>query len=120
MHPFGALIRPGKTRALIEVLSQVGGPLRQQFAESRRRVGITEERVWVIPTVIGDFAVGFFRSEDPHAIAFLQYSDDEFDLWFAKQLGEALAVPPDEVYTSMVTEPFAFGWVDGGSVGHGA
>lgn len=100
LHPFGALIRPGKTLALIEALTVATGARRQELLASRQRVGVTRECVWIIPTVIGDFAVGFFESEDSDAIALFQYSDDDFDVWFSEQLVEALAAPADDVYTT--------------------
>jgi hypothetical protein len=110
-HPFGALIRPGKTSQLIEILRAATGPLGPRLATSRRRVGVSRECVWIIPTVIGDFVVGFFESVDPDAIALLQFSDDDFDIWFGEQLQEALAEPGDGIYTTF-QRVLAFEWRD--------
>jgi hypothetical protein len=111
-HPFGALIRPGKTSQLIQTLRAATGPLRPRLAASRRRVGVSRECVWIVPTVIGDFVVGFFESDDPDAIALLQFSDDDFDVWFGEQLEESLAEPADGVYTTF-QRVLAFEWRDG-------
>ena len=89
-HAFSALIRPGKTAALQEVLDALSGRLQPAFEESRRRVGITRESVWIVSTVVGDVAVGFFEADDPNAIASLQYTDDPFDRWFEEQLSDIL------------------------------
>ena len=110
-HPFGALIRPGRTKDLMETLTRASGPLAAQMSESRRRVGITRECVWIVPTVIGDFAVGFFEADDPRAMSLLQFSDDDFDVWFGAEITEALAEPGDGVFTAF-DRVLAFEWSD--------
>lgn len=51
--------------------------------ESRRRLGITRESVWVQPTSEGDVAVVLLEAEDlGTALAGLGSSDLPFDEWF--------------------------------------
>jgi hypothetical protein len=93
-YPFGGLVRTGRTRVIREMLDASAGPLRESFAESRRRVGVAYECVWIIATPFGDVVVGIFESDDPHALSYLQYSDDQFDVWFVKQVEDSM-VPTD-------------------------
>ncbi len=65
------------------MLSCWHGDRRSDHSESRRRLGITRESVWIQPTSEGDVAVVLLEAEHlGTALAALGTSDLPFDQWF--------------------------------------
>lgn len=59
------------------------GDRREQHAESRRRLGITRESVWIQSTPAGELAVVVLEGPDlGAALDGLANSTSEFDVWF--------------------------------------
>jgi hypothetical protein len=73
-------------------LQELSGPRREEYAESRRRLGVSAERVWLAPKRFGGgVAVVRIESEDPGwalgwALRELAASDDPFDSWYRTQI----------------------------------
>jgi hypothetical protein len=73
-------------------LQELSGPRREEYAESRRRLGVSVERVWLAPKRFGGgVAVVRIESEDPGwalewALRELAASDDPFDSWYRTQM----------------------------------
>lgn len=75
---------PGKTEAdRAALIACWTGDRQAGFAESRRRLGITRETVWIQSTPMGDVAVVHIDADDlGAAVGGLATSDHPFDLWF--------------------------------------
>jgi hypothetical protein len=64
---FALPILPGQeelARSLGEVVSGSGG-LREEYEESRKKLGIREEKVWIQRTPIGASIIVYWETEDP-------------------------------------------------------
>ncbi len=78
-------------RRLVQELS---GPRHGEYAQSRRRLGISAESVWLAPRRSGGgVAVVCVESEDPdwtpeRALRGFAASDDPFDSWYRARMGE--------------------------------
>ncbi|MFN2581228.1 MAG: hypothetical protein ABR498_00600 [Candidatus Dormibacteria bacterium] len=104
---------PGKT------LEDLRGPGKRfeaepdAWAESRRRVGVTLERVYFQETPMGNFIIAYVESSRPLAdvLSGPGRSDLEIDRWFAEQVKELhgvdLSQPPQGPAPEQVGE-----WVD--------
>ena len=88
---FAAPLLPGTSSSdREEMLSCWHGERSEEYAESRRRHGISRESVWIQGTPGGDVAVVLIESADlARAMLGLATSDDPFDVWFR---GHLLAV----------------------------
>ena len=80
-----------------------------EYAESRRRLGITKELIWLAQTPHGDLAVVYLEAPDPeHVLVQLGASDLPFDRWLRKQWRELhgldLAQPPSVPANELVLE----------------
>jgi hypothetical protein len=104
---FAAPILPGQTEAWKAAALEMAGPREREFADSRRRMGITREVVSLQETPDGDFVVVCLEADDPNGVIPAYMSSDEpFDRWFAetvlvgvhgmKRSGEG--PPPNQVY----------------------
>ena len=60
-------ILPGQEEVVRRIGEAVSGQgeLREAYEESRRRLGISEERVWVQRTPIGQALVVYWDTDDP-------------------------------------------------------
>ena len=69
-------------------LQELSGSRYEEYAESRRRLGISAESVWLVPKRSGGgVAVVFFEAEDPErALRELAASDAPFDTWYGTQM----------------------------------
>jgi hypothetical protein len=96
---FALPIQPGKTDAARAFLGELEGQRKGQYGASEKRLQITRE-VWAIQqSPMGDLFVVYFQSNDiGGALTQFVGSQDEFDLWFKKQVKDAtgvdLSVPP--------------------------
>jgi hypothetical protein len=75
-------------------LQELSGPRHGEYTESRRRLGISAEFIWLAPRRLGGgTAVVYLEAEDLHwtpgrALRELAASDDPFDSWFRAQMRE--------------------------------
>jgi hypothetical protein len=75
-------------------LQELSGPGFEEYAESRRRLGIFAESVWFAPKPSGGgIAVVWLKAEDPERslnelVAELAASETSFDSWFRREMHE--------------------------------
>lgn len=102
-------ILPGKTDDWRRWISEVNGPRRDEFMESRRSLGI-RERTFLQSTPMGDLVIVTLEGSDPVA-AFQEFgrATDPFSVWFREHvqelhgfdLAEVMAGPmPEQVLDS--------------------
>ena len=58
-------ILPGQEEVERRIGEAVSGELREEYEESRKRLGISEEKIWVQRTPIGQALVVYWDTEDP-------------------------------------------------------
>src|SRR3712207_1715016 len=82
---FALPILPGQeylVRSWGEAISGSGG-LREEYEESRKRVGIREEKVWVQRTPVGASMIVYWETDDPQrTLREIADSQDEVDRRF--------------------------------------
>lgn len=84
---FAAPILPGRSEVWRRVLQEMIELHRSEYEQSRRRLGISGERVWVAETVNGHVAVIAVVAASPaQVLAQLASSDLPFDRWYREQL----------------------------------
>ena len=78
---FSLPILPGQeevVRRLGEAVSE-SGELREEYEETRRKLGIREEKVWMQRTPIGQAMIVYWETDDPQrALREIANSQDEF------------------------------------------
>ena len=69
-------------------LQELSGPRYEEYAESRRRLGILVESVWLAPKPSGGgVAVVYLEAEDPErALRELAASEAPFDWWYGMEM----------------------------------
>ena len=69
-------------------LQELSGPRYEEYAQSRRSLGILAEFVWLAPKPSGGgVAVVFLEAEDPErALRELAASETPFDSWYGKEM----------------------------------
>jgi hypothetical protein len=69
-------------------LQELSGPRYEQYAQSRRSLGILAESVWFAPKPPGGgVAIVYLEAEDPErALRELAASDAPFDTWYGTQM----------------------------------
>jgi len=75
-------ILPGQENLVRSFAQTVLGSaeLREGYEESRKRLGISEEKVWIQSTPIGQSIVVYWETEDPqHTLREMANSQDEVD-----------------------------------------
>ncbi len=84
---FVVTILPGRTQEAIQIVRQMQGARQNEHTESRRRLGVIEERVWIQHTPDRDLAIFYLEAEHPERVfQALATSQDPFDLWLRDQL----------------------------------
>jgi hypothetical protein len=84
---FAVPILPGRTEEAKQLAQQLQGPGCQAHEESRRRLGITEEQIWIQPMTQGDLALFYLEAEHPDQVfPGLASSADPVDLWLRNEL----------------------------------
>jgi hypothetical protein len=84
---FAVPILPGRTEEAKQLAQQLQGPGRQAHEESRHRLGITEEQIWIQPMTQGDLALLYLEAEHPDRVfPGLASLPDPVDLWLRDQL----------------------------------
>ena len=81
-------IREGQTEAWRSAIIELTGPRYDEYAASRKRMGVTSQTTFLQRTPMGDFAVIHLTGPDVHAI-FHQMSESK-DPWDAKWRGLTL------------------------------
>ena len=80
-------ILPGKTQALKSYSKEMTGPRKEAMKASRKRLGLTTERVWLQQTPMGDFAVVYWEAKDIGKVfEGAMTSKDPFDQWFREKI----------------------------------
>ena len=69
-------------------LQELSGPRYEEYAQSRRRLGVSAESVWLAPKPSGGgVAVIYLEAEDPEGVLReLAASDTPFDSWYGTQM----------------------------------
>lgn len=84
---FAAPILPGKSENWRRWLQEIMELRRSQYEESRRRLGITDERVWIAETVNGNVVIIAVVAAHPEQLLLqIATSDLPFDRWYREQL----------------------------------
>jgi hypothetical protein len=109
---FALPVLPGQEdiiRRMSEVVSG-SGELREAYEESRRNLGITEEKVWLQRTPIGHTVIVYWETEDPQrTLREMAASQDEFDKQF-RQMIETAAPALDLTKEQPLSNELLFGW----------
>jgi hypothetical protein len=109
---FALPILPGQddvVRRMGESVSE-SGELRKAYEESRKRLGITEEKVWVQRTPIGQSMIVYWETEDPQRILReIANSQDEFDKQF-KHIIESAAPAINLSEEQPLSQELLFTW----------
>jgi hypothetical protein len=75
-------------------VQELSGPHHEEYAQSRRRLGISAESIWLAPRRSGGgVAIVCLEAEDPdwtpeRALREFAASDDPFDSWYRRRMGE--------------------------------
>jgi hypothetical protein len=92
---FGAPILPGKEDACRQFAQELTGPRRSEFEASRRRLGLTTERLYLQHTPQGALLIVYGEGDRlPEGLA---TSQDPFDVWFRQQNQDILGVDLTQV-----------------------
>ncbi len=82
-------ILPGKLDAWKRFVQEMAGPRRSEHEASRRRMGVSVERVWHQTTPQGDLAIVYEEADDlAQGLPRLAASQEPFDVWFKQQVLE--------------------------------
>jgi len=107
---FALPVLPGQEEIVRRMGEAVSGELREEYEESRRRLGISEEKVWVQRTPIGQAIVVYWETEDPQrTLREMADSQDEFDKRF-RQLIETAAPAIDLTKAQPLSNELLFEW----------
>ena len=86
-------ILPGKVEAWRRFCQELSGWRSQMYAASRRRLGITRERMALVETPFGSAATTTLESPDiGRVLAELIASDLPFDCWYRERVEELYGV----------------------------
>lgn len=80
-------VLPGKKDTWKKYIKEMTGPRDKERRESRKKAGLTVERVWLQPTPMGDYAVVYWEADDiTKVFGLLMKSDVPFDKWFREKI----------------------------------
>ena len=109
---FALPILPGQddlVRKMGEAVSG-SGELREKYEESRKRLGISEEKVWLQRTLIGASIIVYWETEDPQrTLREMANSQDEVDQKI-RQLIEDAAPAIDLSKDNPLSNELLFEW----------
>ncbi|MBE0428759.1 MAG: hypothetical protein IBX61_02680 [Thermoleophilia bacterium] len=98
-------IEPGMTPECLKFAEEAMGPRRAEHDESRRRLGITAEKVWIENTNEGDVMIFYLESNDiAKSLAMIGESDHVYDLWFREKIFELTGIDLCDYRTVSGTE----------------
>jgi len=101
-------VSAGKSKQFKDLISQLNGPKKADFAASRKRLGV-RERTFHQQTPQGDMVIVTLEGDDP-AGAFAKFGrgSDPFTLWFKQQVkdvhGVDLDAPPQGALPTLVVD----------------
>lgn len=76
-------VKPGQVEAWKGYVKEMTTTRKAEFKASREKVGLTQEKVWLQQTPMGDFAVVYWEAPDIGKVfQQLMASKDPFDTWF--------------------------------------
>jgi hypothetical protein len=106
---FAAPILPGRSEGWRRFLQEMMESRRPEYEESRRRLGISQERAWIAETAHGNVAVVAVVAAQPEQVlARLATSELAVDRWYREQLlalqGFDLAKPLSRASPELVLE----------------
>ena len=82
-------ILPGKAEAWRRFCQELAGSRKKRYEESRKRLGITRERLALIETAFGAKSITTLESLDiDRALGQIIVSNDSFDIWYRERLHE--------------------------------
>jgi hypothetical protein len=77
----------GKMDSWKSSIKEMNGPRSKERKESRKKAGLSVERVWLQNTPLGDFAVVYWEAKDISKVFdLLIKSDAPFDKWFREKI----------------------------------
>ncbi len=81
-------VPPDREEPWRRFLQELSGPRHEEYAQSRRRLGVSAESVWLAPKPSGGgVAVIYLEAEDPEwVLRELAASDTPFDSWYGTQM----------------------------------
>jgi len=107
---FASLILPGKQEAWRRFLQEMLEFRQSEHEESRRRLGITRELVWLAQTRQGDASITCMEADDPQRVLTqLAASNLPFDRWFRERLREFHGLDPAQSPLRLLAEQ-VFEW----------
>jgi hypothetical protein len=109
---FALPILPGQEDLVRQMGEEVSssGELRGKYEESRKRLGIREEKVWIQRTPIGYSIIVYWETEDPQrTLREIASAQDEVDQRF-RQLVENAAPAIDFSKDSPLSNELLFEW----------
>jgi hypothetical protein len=78
---------PGKLASWREGMEQIAGPRRNEFSTSRKRQGVTRERIWLQQTPQGNLEILYLEVDDPaRAFEDIATSQEPFDVWLRQSV----------------------------------
>ena len=97
-------ILPGKTAEWRTFMEELNGPRREEFVESRRRVGV-HERTFLQQTPTGDIVIVTLEGDDPgQAFGQMMSSTDAFTAWFIERATAVHGIDPSVPTTGSTPE----------------
>ena len=98
-------VDPGMTPECLKFAEEALGPRRAEHEESRRRSGITVEKVWIEATNAGDWLIIYLESADlEKSLTKMGSSDYVYDLWFHDKIFELTGADICD-HRTMASEP---------------
>jgi len=104
---FAAPILPGKEEEWRRFVQEVTEELSDDYEDCRRRLGVTNESVWLVGTDGGETAMAYLEAGDPaRVLPALRASKRPFDVWLKGRLselhGDALAQMPRRTMAELI------------------
>lgn len=86
-YAFAQPIQPGKLEVWKSLVAEMMGPRKDEMAASRKRAGLTAERVWLQSMPQGDLAIVVWEADDIGKVfEALMSSKEQFDVWFMEKV----------------------------------
>jgi hypothetical protein len=99
-YAFMTPVKAGKAAAWKSYVKEMTTTRKAELQASRKKIGMTQEKVWLQQTPMGDFAVVYWEAPDiEKALHHFMTSQEPFDKWFRDKIlvevhGLDLNAPP--------------------------